>query len=221
MSWMAPTGGVAVGTVIVIYSPNSSSSANIGTTPGALDGLSSSGNQVFIGKVAFPNASDTSKPGSAYLSSNLLFGFDFKGTYGWDDDNTGANDSALPSALNLTGGNLAFAHADNGQYTGVRTGMSISEYKTSILNASNWTFEAAGTTVLSTTAFSITAVPEPHEYAILVGGASLRRSSSSAAVRPPAPDPLPFHPEPQTRPAKARAGLFFPNSLPSTNATHS
>jgi hypothetical protein len=70
----------------------------------------------------------------------------------------------------VTGGNFAVAHFDNGQYTGVRTGLTIAQFKTSVLDPSNWTFDNDGAAFGALSATSFTAVPEPHEYALLVGG---------------------------------------------------
>lgn len=170
MSWISPSGGILAGTVIVITSP-ATSSANIGATTGALSGLAAGGDQVFIGQSAFPSSNDTSKPGSAYTASNLLFGFDMNGGAGWDSDATSSGTSALPSALNVTGGNLSVAHFDNGQYTGVRTGLTIAQYKTAVADVSNWTFNDDGPTFGALSATAFTPIPEPSTYALAILGA--------------------------------------------------
>ncbi|MEK7948954.1 hypothetical protein [Luteolibacter soli] len=162
MTWTAPTGGITAGTVIVIGSTDAqpNGTANIGTVTGRLNGLSASGDQVFVGTTAFPGASDTTMPGSTY-SGTLLFGLDFAGATGWATTATGTNDSALPSVINSLGLNIGFADIDNGQFIGARTGMTIDQYKAAIVNAANWTTNDDGVAFgnLSTTAFTI--VPEP------------------------------------------------------------
>lgn len=169
MSWTAPTGGIVAGTVVVIASPNGSSSADTGSTTGALDGLSASGDQVFVGDAAFTTAGDTTKPGSAY-SGNFLYGLDFNGTAGWDADATSSNTSALPSALSGVNLNFSIAHVDNAQYTGSRTGLTIDQFKTLIHNSSNWTTNDDGATfgALSSTDFQI--VPEPGSFGLAAAG---------------------------------------------------
>jgi hypothetical protein len=159
MSWIAPIGGIIAGTVVRIDSPLASS-ATVGTTTGALSGLANGGDQVFIGSSAFPATGDTSDPGSTY-SGTLIYGFDYNGTAGWDATATSAGTSHLPTALNSLGLNMGVAHFDNGQYTDPKTGLTIAQYKTEILNSSNWTLNDDGAAfgVLNTTDFTI--VPEP------------------------------------------------------------
>lgn len=169
MSWTAPVGGITAGTVVSITSSdsNANGTATIGSATGRLNGFSASGDQVFLGTSAFPDTTDTTKPGSSY-GGTLLFGFDFNGIAGWDADTTGTNASALPSALDSLGLNFAIAHVDNGQYTGPRSGLSTEQFKSQILNAANWTTNDDGATFgsLNTTAFTV--VPEP--ASALLGG---------------------------------------------------
>jgi hypothetical protein len=165
MSWTAPIGGVAAGTVIVISSPSSTSSVNIGTTVGGLSGLSSSGDQIFAGLSAFPTTADTTKPGSIY-SGTLLYGINFD-TTNWAADATSTNNSALPSSLNILYGNIAIAEADNAQYTGTRSFASIELAKAAIHNTSNWTSDNDGLTVGSLNSTAI-AIPEPSSI-IMIG----------------------------------------------------
>lgn len=161
MSWTA-TSAVSAGSVISIISPSATATANSGSVTGALSGLSNSGDQIFIGRgAAFVSNGDTTAPGSTYTGT-LLYGFDFNGNNNtWDTDATSSGTSALPSALNVSFGNMAVTHVDNGQYTGARTGLTVDQFKAAIANSSNWTFNDDGASfgVLNTGGF--TAVPEP------------------------------------------------------------
>lgn len=159
MSWTAPAGGVSAGTVVTVscpYGSGASASADTGTVALKLSGLSTSGDQIFVGSTAFPRNGDTSKPGSAY-TGNLLFGLSTKKAWLTSGELTGTNDSFLPSAL--SGSNVRLTK-DNGQYTGPRTGLSVAEYKAAIMNTANWTTEDNGTTVLDSTDFSVAGAPQ-------------------------------------------------------------
>jgi hypothetical protein len=64
---------------------------------------------------------------------------------------------------------------DYGVYSGVRSGLaSFAAYKPLVANVANWTVDTTdgsyATTVPDTTAFSISAVPEPESYALLLTG---------------------------------------------------
>lgn len=67
--------------------------------------------------------------------------------------------------------------ADYGQYNGVRTGeVSFSAYRSAINNVANWAVTTTGDNALAvpdTTAFTVTAVPEPKSYAMLFAGLGL------------------------------------------------
>ncbi len=155
MSWTVPSGGISTGTVVVITCPKSeNSSANIGSTSGIFDGLSASGDQLFIGTTAFPSGSSTNKPGSAYTGT-LLYGLNFD-TSTWAADATSSNTSDLPDSLDGTYLNLAIAEADNGEYSGLRSGLKIEEFKAAIHDADNWTTENEGSVfgALNSTSFT-------------------------------------------------------------------
>ncbi len=180
MSW-SHNSLISAGTVISITSPNApaASTANIGSISGALDGLAAGGDQIFVGLAAFPNAGDTTSPGSSYTSTDLLYGFDFNGTVGWDTDATSPGTSALPAALNVPFGNMSVAHFDNGQYTGPKEGLTIEEFRLRIADAANWTFNNDGAVFGSLNSQGFTAVPEPSSMALLslvgLGGFVARR----------------------------------------------
>lgn len=64
--------------------------------------------------------------------------------------------------------------SDYAEYSGVRTGQSgFAGYRTLVSNVANWTDSGEGTFALNvpnTTAFSVTAVPEPETYALMLAG---------------------------------------------------
>jgi hypothetical protein len=67
------------------------------------------------------------------------------------------------------------ATPDFAQYNGVRSGLSsFAAYKPLLANAANWTVDTTNgvyaTTVPDTTSFSITPVPEPETYALMLAG---------------------------------------------------
>lgn len=169
MSWTAST-AISAGSVIRITSSDSAANgtSNTGSVTGRLNGLSTSGDQIFVGRgAAFVSNSDTTVPGTTYTGT-LLYGFDFNGSNTtWDTTATTTSTSALPSSLNVPFGNMAVTHVDNGQYTGARTGLTVDQFKAAIANSSNWTFSNDGTAfgVLNTGGF--TAVPEPTSMALV------------------------------------------------------
>ena len=67
--------------------------------------------------------------------------------------------------------------ADYGEYTGLRSGLgSFSAYAGLVNDATNWNAPATGdfaATIPNLTAFSVTAVPEPQTYALLLTGLGL------------------------------------------------
>ena len=67
--------------------------------------------------------------------------------------------------------------ADFGEYTGIRSGLgSFPAYASLVNNASNWTAFATGefaSTVPNLAPFTVTAVPEPQTYALLLTGLAL------------------------------------------------
>jgi hypothetical protein len=132
MSWTNTTGStILAGTVIVVTCPSGSSSANLGTTSSQLDGLSSSGDQIFAyqGSLATPS---------------LVFGINFDGST-WAADRTSSNNSALPAAL--ASANIAFPEVDNAQFTGARTTNSVAAHQGVIADLANWTANNDGAVV--------------------------------------------------------------------------
>ncbi len=167
MSWTAPAGGVLAGTVVTVscpYGASEAATADIGTVALKLSGLSTSGDQIFVGTTAFPRNGKTSKPGSTYTGT-LLFGLSTKKAWLTSGELTGTNDSFLPSALSDANVRLT---RNNGQYTGPRTGLSMAGYKAAIMDAANWTTENNDTTVLDSTDFSVAGAPPPPTLSITI-----------------------------------------------------
>jgi hypothetical protein len=182
-NWSNTTGStIGAGTVINITGTPGASGTDLG--PGAdlgtgtPPGLSGGGDQIFIIDGNYTTATGanplfTGTSGTtATINGNLLFGFDYSGAAGWSDAGS-SNTSALPSVLNATDRNFAFAvgspTSPGIQYSGVRTGLTIAQYKALLADVSNWTPYASGAS--SSTDFSIAnnAIPTPALLPGLVG----------------------------------------------------
>ena len=135
VSWIAPAGGVAAGTVVVFECPPGAGvpcTVNVGsanTLPNAgstaLSGLSDGGEQLF----AYQGTEDTPA---------FVYGLNDEGAGVWQDDATSSSTSALPPTL--VNGQSAFAllELDNYAYTGPTTGTQA-ELLAAIATQANWT----------------------------------------------------------------------------------
>lgn len=136
IEWTNNTGSpIAAGTVIPITGLTNSAAA---TTVGSVSGgfaITNGGEQVFIADGSF-----TASGGDDYFDGDLIFGFDFEGSGAWGE----SGESELPSALNVPGGNLSFAHEDFLEYDGARSGLPIGDYPAEVLDVSNWGFIDTG-----------------------------------------------------------------------------
>lgn len=118
----------------------------------------------------------------AYLGSNTTTPTSFlaaiaNGVYG------SGSGSSLISSLAGTGLTVGVnatqltASSDFAEYTGARAGQtSFNGYKALIANNANWNIQGDGTfasALPNTTAFTVTAVPEPESYALLIAGLTL------------------------------------------------
>jgi hypothetical protein len=127
MVWKNNTGNsIPVGTVI--YIDASTPSTDLGTVTGVLGGLSTSGENLFIyeGSAAVPNF--------IYGLSNLA----------WISTGTvNTNNSYLPTALNVTNGNIVTGNFDNVEFSGALAPKdeksSFLAYKTLVNDPANWT----------------------------------------------------------------------------------
>jgi len=84
------------------------------------------------------------------------------------------NNAGLTAGVNAT---ALVPDADFGEYTGDRSGQSsFNDYKTAVYDAANWNDVASGEftgNTLDATSFTVTAVPEPETYAMLLAGLGL------------------------------------------------
>lgn len=104
---------------------------------------------------------------------------------------TAADGYLTNTGLSMGAGAIQLSNSsDFAQYNGARAGqVSFAGYKTMVSTAANWQDLGDGsfaTTVPNTTAFTISAVPEPESYAMLLAGLGLmgtiaRRRKSKAA----------------------------------------
>ena len=131
VTWTNSTGNTIVaGTVISIGGPLNvnGEGTNLGSTTGALSGLSASGENVFAYQ------------GTPISTSNVLFGIHDDGTTGWLTTGTvNTNNSYLPGTLNVTGGNIALNEIDNIQYSGTRVATSFATHKSNVALPANYT----------------------------------------------------------------------------------
>jgi hypothetical protein len=168
--WQSGASTIAAGTVVRFSAYDKSSlSASVGTlsrltvSGSANWGIASSKETVY----AYLGASATAPITFLAVITNGSFTADGSLT------NTGLTEGSS-NAIRLN--TLApSATPDFAEYTGARSGeASFAGYKARIANLANWTVDttngAYASTVPNTTAFSVTAVPEPQTYAMLLAG---------------------------------------------------
>ena len=105
------------------------------------------------------------------FTDNAFVGGAFNTGERYDDWTSGAAQVGAGTAMRLR----TTCSPDDGVYSGVRSGLdSFAGYKPLVANVTNWTVDTTDgiykTTVPDTTAFSITAVPEPESYALMLAG---------------------------------------------------
>ncbi len=171
--WTAAS-AIPAGTIVVLSFPNSPTpaTADSGSVSGALNGLSNSGDQIFVyqrsdGTVATTSpftASATQTTWNAANGGSLLFGINLASTGGFVTSGTAnlnsTNTSYLPdagsgagalvlgtTALNITNTGIVA----NAQYNGARSGLSSADFKAQILNQNNWVAVDAATGALNST----------------------------------------------------------------------
>ncbi|BAY93855.1 MULTISPECIES: choice-of-anchor I family protein [unclassified Tolypothrix] len=174
--WTAST-FIPAGTVVVLSFPNTPpSTSDNGSIANALNGISGSGDQIFIyqrsdGTVSTSSPFTSNATATTWNAANggsLLFGINIASTNGFitsgtsnlDSTNTsyvpdaGSGAGALTlgsTALNITNSGIVA----NAQYNGSRSGLSIADYKAQILDQNNWFSVNAATGTLNSTDFAI------------------------------------------------------------------
>ena len=182
-TYQVPTGGLAAGTVVVATDSGSNPQSydiggSISGSTGRLSGISNGGDQVFAfqrtdGTVAttipFNSANSTT---AAFLANHtLLFGLNISNTGFITSGSGSSNLSYRPDAgsgAGLLDTTTSFSlNAEDAQYSGPRTGLTIADYKTALLNSLNWA-TSTNNLALSSTDFAI--VPEPSALGNLIFG---------------------------------------------------
>ena len=124
ITWTAPAGGVAKGTVVGINTTTSTPTATAGTATESGDvNFSTSGDQL----LAYQGADAT---------PTFLFAVNNEAT-GWQADATSSNTSALPTGLTNGVNAVAISEIDNTAYAGVTSGTEA-ELLAAIADAANW-----------------------------------------------------------------------------------
>lgn len=166
--WTSGAAAVAAGSVIRFSRTDSASllAASVGTlaretvSGSANWGLANSAETVY----AYQGSSATAPTGFLAAITNSSFSLA-------DGTLTGTGLAAGTTALRLrTSGS-----PDYGVYNGARSGLaSFAAYRPLVANSANWTVDTTdgnyATTVPNTTAFTVTAVPEPERYALMLAG---------------------------------------------------
>ena len=160
-TWNTGANPIAAGMVVRFAAVDQASrSASIGTLVSSGDtGLNATSETLYAYL-----GSTVSEP-TTFLAALSTGGFGANGTL----DNTGLQVGT--SAVSLT------ASTDYAQYTGARTGeATFSGYLAKVNDPSNWNILVGGDQVAmipDTTSFTITPVPEPQTYALLLAGVGL------------------------------------------------
>ena len=165
-SWLSGAAVVNAGTVIRFSKTDSATllAASVGTL--ARETVASSANW------GLSQSADTLY---AYLGSTALAPTTFlaaisSGTFG-----NAADGTLINTGLSIGAGAVQLqAGSDYAQYSGSRAGqVSFAGYKALVSNVAQWTDSGDGsfaTAVPNTTAFSVTVVPEPESYALMLAG---------------------------------------------------
>jgi PEP-CTERM motif len=166
-SWLSGAGTIAAGTVIRFSKVDSATllAASVGTFSRAT--VSGSSNW------GISTSEDTvyAYLGSSATAPTLFLSAVTTGSYGTASAGflTGTGLSASNGAITLSNG------SDYAEYNGARTGQAtFAGYKSLVSNAANWndlgTNAVAANLVPNTTAFTVSAVPEPQSYALMLSG---------------------------------------------------
>ena len=170
--WNSGAASIAAGTVIRLSAYDKTT---LGASLGSLSRVTVSGSSNW----GIANSNETLY---AYLGTSASAPTTFltaitNGSFAADGSLTGTGLTEGTNAIRLNA--LATTTTpDYAGYNGVRSGeTSFDGYKAKVNNVANWTVDATNgtytTTVPDTTAFSVTAVPEPKNYAMFLAGLGL------------------------------------------------
>lgn len=161
--------GIAAGTVVRFSKYDTASlSASVGTLSRAsVSGSSNWG-------IANSNETIYAYLGSSATAPTSFLAAITNGNFAVDGSLAGTGLTEGVNAIRLNA-NATSATPDFAEYNGVRSGLtSFAAYKTQVANVANWTVDTTNgnyaATVPNTTAFSVTAVPEPESYAMFLAG---------------------------------------------------
>jgi len=166
-SWLSGAGTIAAGTVIRFSKVDSATllAASIGTFSRTTVSGSSNWGISTSEDTVYAYLANTATAPTLFLSAVTT------GTYGTASAGflTGTGLTATNGAITLSNG------SDYAEYNGVRTGQAtFAGYKGLVSNAANWndlgTNAVAANLVPNTTAFTVSAVPEPQTYALMLSG---------------------------------------------------
>lgn len=166
--WVSGPTTIAAGTVIRFSSVQTSSrAASVGTLTGVSGSLDISQTEDTI--YAYLGTSFSTPTTFLAAITNTAFGRAGAGAL----TGTGLTGSAMALGTSTTSDGPDWAY-----YNGPRTGQaSMAAYKALVANTANWSISAAtgsfASEVPNTTAFSVSAVPEPQSYALMLGGLGL------------------------------------------------
>lgn len=159
LTW-SHTNSLAAGSV-VSYSGKVSNIWSVGVATGSFLNLSNDGDQIFAfqGTVSSPD---------------FIYGLQFAHATGIINApavSSSTNTTNVPGGLSVTGASMVnIGNFDNGYYSGPKTG-SKEELLSAMADTSNWTRNNSELPAGNwATGFTVTAVPEPSTYAMLLAG---------------------------------------------------
>lgn len=167
--WTSGSNAIAAGTVIRFSKVDTTSlAASVGTL--ARESVSGSANY------GLANSGETlyAYQGSSATAPTTFLSAITNGNFATDGSIAGTGLTEGLNAIRLNQ-NAQSATPDFGQYNGPRSGQAnFAAYKPLVGNVTNWTVDTTdgnyAATVPNTTAFTVTAVPEPETYALLMSG---------------------------------------------------
>lgn len=167
--WTSGASTIAAGTVIRFSKVDATDlSASVGTL--ARQAVSGSSNYGIANsnEVLYAYLGGSATAPTTFLSAIT------NGSFAADGSIAGTGLTEGVNAIRLNQ-NAQTATPDFGQYNGPRSGQAnFAAYKVLVGNASNWTVDTTNgnyaATVPNTTAFTVTAVPEPQTYALMLSG---------------------------------------------------